>query len=140
MIPSHKPRFCFLIIGGVLSCGAPLIAQEGPPASGAGARPVAAAPTGRLVPVSEKDVAWASQARKTYPLDVCVTSDEKLGSMGKSPEYIYRAEGQPDRLVVFCCAGCEEDFLKAPAKYLAKIDAAKRGQSAPKGEHKGHHE
>jgi hypothetical protein len=25
--------------------------------------------------------------------------------MGKSPEYIYREEGNPDRLVVFCCDG-----------------------------------
>jgi hypothetical protein len=44
--------------------------------------------------------------------------------MGKPAEYIYRAEGQTDRLVMFCCSGCEEDFMKAPAAHLAKIDAA----------------
>jgi hypothetical protein len=91
----------------------------------------AAANAGKLIPVGEKDAAWAAQARKSYPLEVCVTSDEKLGSMGKSPEYIYRAEGKPDRLVVFCCDGCEEDFLKDPAKYLAKIDAAAKAKSSP---------
>jgi hypothetical protein len=79
---------------------------------------------GTLTRVSENDAAWAAEARKNYPLEVCVVSDEKLGSMGKSPEYIYRVEGQPDRLVVFCCSGCDEDFLKAPAAHLAKIDAA----------------
>ena len=82
------------------------------------------ASSGKLIRVSEKDAAWAANARKSYPLQVCVVSDEKLGSMGKPAEYIYRAEGQPDRLVMFCCSGCEEDFMKAPAEHLAKIDAA----------------
>jgi hypothetical protein len=91
----------------------------------------AATTAGKLIPVGEKDAAWAAQARKSYPLEVCVTSDEKLGSMGKSPEYIYRVDGKPDRLVVFCCDGCEEDFLKDPAKYLTKIDAAAKAKSSP---------
>jgi hypothetical protein len=89
-----------------------------------------AAKTGKLVALTDKDAGWAETARKEYPLDVCLTSDEKLGSMGKSPEYIYRVEGKPDRLVVFCCDGCEEDFLQEPAKYLAKLDdAAKQKKS-----------
>jgi hypothetical protein len=86
------------------------------------------AQAGKLIEVTEKDAAWAAKERQKYPLDVCVVSDEKLGSMGKSPEYIYRVEGKPDRLVVFCCSGCEEDFLKSPANHLAKIDAAARSQ------------
>lgn len=44
--------------------------------------------------------------------------------MGKSPEYIYRVDGKADRLLVFCCDGCEDDFMKEPTKYLAKLDAA----------------
>ena len=100
---------------------------------------------GKLMPVTEKEASWAAQARKTYPLEVCVASDEKLGAMGKSPECIYREGGKPDRLVVFCCDGCEEDFMKDPAKYLAKIDAAAKnkgaaGNKAGGTEHKGHHE
>lgn len=79
---------------------------------------------GKLIAVTETDAAWAAKSRKEYPIDVCVTSGDKLGSMGKSPEYIYRVEGRPDRLIVFCCAGCEEDFLKEPGKYLAILDAA----------------
>ena len=87
------------------------------------------AATGKLIEVTEKEAAWAAEAAKSYPLDVCVVSDEKLGSMGDSPKYIYQVDGQPDRLVMFCCEGCEEDFLKAPAQYLAKLDAAKKSKS-----------
>ena len=85
---------------------------------------------GELVKITEKDATWAAKARKEYPLDVCLTSDERLGSMGESPEYIYRVKGKPDRLVVFCCDGCEEDFLKDPAKYLAKLEAAAKQKAA----------
>ena len=87
---------------------------------------------GKLVKITDKEAAWAAKARKEYPLDVCLTSDEKLGSMGKSPEYIYRVDGKPDRLVVFCCDGCEDDLLKEPAKYLAKLDAAAKKKAATK--------
>jgi YHS domain-containing protein len=79
---------------------------------------------GTLTKVTKADAAWVAKARESYPLKVCVTSDEKLGSMGDNAEYIYREKGKPDRLVMFCCEGCEEDFLKNPPKYLAKIDAA----------------
>jgi YHS domain-containing protein len=79
---------------------------------------------GELVKLTEKDAAWAAKARAAYPLKVCLTSDEKLGSMGDNAEYIYREKGKPDRLIVFCCDGCEDDFKKEPAKYLAKLDAA----------------
>jgi hypothetical protein len=110
----------------------------------AGSAPAASAEkTGKLVPVTEKDAEWAAKARKDYPLTVCLTSDEPLGSMGKSPEYIYRVEGKPDQLVIFCCDGCEEDFMKTPATYLAKIEAAKtaKDKAGAKKEdaHKGHH-
>lgn len=86
----------------------------------------AAAPAakGTLHKLTEKDAAWAKKERAAYPLTMCLTSDEKLGSMGENAEFIYRENGKADRLVVFCCAGCEDDFLKEPAKYLAKIDAA----------------
>jgi hypothetical protein len=92
---------------------------------------------GKLVRVTEKEANWAASARKSYPLDVCVVSDEKLGSMGDSPEYIYRVEGQPDRLVIFCCEGCEEDFNADPAAHLAKLDGAKSKKPAPEKPGKG---
>lgn len=107
------------------------------------AKTAPAAKPGKLIPLSEKDAEWAAAARKAYPLTTCLTSDEALGSMGDSPEYIYRVEGKPDQLVVFCCDGCNEDFLKDPAPYLAKLDAAKdaKAKAGTKKEdaHKGHH-
>lgn len=107
-----------------LLAAAPVFAQHDSH-HGSASKTQAGAGNGELTRVTDKDAAWATKERASYPLDVCVTSDEKLGSMGKSPEYVYRVNGQPDRLVVFCCAGCDEDFQKEPAKYLAKIDAAK---------------
>lgn len=130
--------FRFLAVSTALLLAAPAFAQQDHAHHGAAAATPAKA--GKLIRITEKDAAWAAKARKEYPLDVCLTSDEKLGSMGKSPEYIYRVDGQPDRLVVFCCDGCEEDFLKEPAKYLAKIDAAKGAKGTAKGDagHAGH--
>lgn len=100
-----------------------------PPASCCCAPTATSVKAGQLVRVTEKEAAWAARERASYPLEVCVTSDEKLGSMGKAAEYIYRTEGQVDRLVLFCCAGCEEDFAKEPAKYLAKIDSAAKAKA-----------
>lgn len=90
----------------------------------------AASAKGTLTKVTEKDAAWAAKQRPAYPLTVCLTSDEKLGSMGDNAEFIYREQGKPDRLLLFCCAGCEEDFLKEPAKFLAKLDAAAKQKNA----------
>ena len=114
-IKSFLPTF---LASAALLVGAQLLAQTPPTA-------------GKLVRVTEKESAWAAKARQTYPLEVCVATDEKLGSMGKSPEYIYRVTGQPDRLVILCCDGCEEDFMKEPAKFTAKLDAAAKSKSAP---------
>ena len=105
------------------------LAAEGQKKHGHDTTAPATKAAGTLTKVTKADATWVAKARETYPLKVCVTSDEKLGSMGESPKYIYRVEGQPDRLVMFCCEGCEEDFLKAPAKHLAKLDAAKKSKS-----------
>ena len=117
-----KSHLSPLLVAVALVAAAPMFAQHSTADSSKAND--ASASSGKLIRVSEKDAAWAAAARKTYPMDVCVVSGEKLGSMGKSPEYIYRTEGQPDRLVVFCCSGCDEDFMKDPADHLAKIDAA----------------
>jgi hypothetical protein len=114
-------RLCALALGLTIS-GHAFAAEHGKHSEKSGAATTKAA--GELVKLTEKDAAWAAKARAAYPLKVCVTSDEKLGSMGDNAEYAYREKGKPDRLVVFCCEGCEDDFKKEPAKYLAKIDAA----------------
>jgi len=88
------------------------------------------APAGTLVAVDAKtNAAWLTQARATYPLDRCPVCGDKLepGADAKNPEYIYRQAGQLDRLVRFCeDEECIPAFKKDPAKYLAKIDAAKK--------------
>lgn len=139
----HRPLLRpLLFVAGIMLATSVGHTADGPkPADPAKAAP--AAKPGKLIPLSEKDAEWAAAARKAYPLKTCLTSDEALGSMGDSPEYIYRVEGKPDQLVVFCCDGCNEDFLKDPAPYLAKLDAAKaaKAKAGAKKEdaHKGHH-
>ena len=51
-----------------------------------------------------------------YPIDTCVVSDEKLGSMGEPVEVVH--EGTT---VKFCCDSCIPEFEKDPAKYIAKL-------------------
>jgi YHS domain-containing protein len=61
-------------------------------------------------------LAWQ---KNNYPTEMCVVSDEKLGSMGAPFEHVH--EG---RLVLLCCKGCVSGFQKDPAKYLQALDAA----------------
>lgn len=130
--PTHMKSHLSTFLAGALLVAVPVLTQAATKQDPAGQKPVASASAGKLVPVTEKDAAWAKKARQDYPLQVCVASDEKLGSMGKSPEYIYRVDGKPDRLVVLCCDGCEEDFMKEPAKYLKKLDVAAKNPPAGK--------
>jgi YHS domain-containing protein len=58
---------------------------------------------------------------KPYPLDKCLVSDEKLGEMGKP--YVFTYKGQEIKM---CCKSCEKDFKKDPAKYLKKLETAKK--------------
>jgi len=87
-------------------------------------QPSAQAPAGALIPVNAKtDAVWLAHARAAYALDRCPVCDDKLEA--KSPDYIYRQAGQPDRLVRLCGdEECVPNFLKDPAKYLKMIDAA----------------
>lgn len=54
-----------------------------------------------------------------YPLDICIVTGEKLGSMGDV--VIYNHEGREIR---FCCQGCVSKFEANADDYLGKIDAA----------------
>jgi len=93
----------------------------------------AATAAGRLDEPTDKDAAWLAQARKDYPLKTCVISKEELGTMGEATDLIYRVDGQPDRLVRFCCESCIKDFKKDPATALKRIDDA--GKPAAKPHH-----
>ena len=62
-----------------------------------------------------KDAA-ATGAAKPYPLEICVVSGEKLGSMGEP--IVLEYQGQQIKL---CCKNCKPDFEKEPAKFMAKL-------------------
>ncbi len=53
-----------------------------------------------------------------YPMDNCPVGGP-LGSMGDPVNFIYM-----NRLVRFCCAGCEKSLVNEPTKYMPKLDAA----------------
>ncbi|MDD5089258.1 MAG: hypothetical protein PHI18_10755 [bacterium] len=54
-----------------------------------------------------------------YPLDYCIVSGEKLGSMGEAVVKSYDG-----REVRFCCNSCVETFGKNQKKWTKKLDAA----------------
>lgn len=63
---------------------------------------------------------------KPYPVDWCIVTGEKLGSMGDPVVKTY--QGQE---VKFCCKYCIEEFEKNQAAFLAKIDSAATGLLKP---------
>jgi YHS domain-containing protein len=54
-----------------------------------------------------------------YPLDYCLVSGEKLGSMGDAVVKTYDG-----REVKFCCGMCPPKFEKDKAAYMKKLDDA----------------
>ncbi len=65
------------------------------------------------------DRAIAKSQLPLYPVNTCVVSGMKLGSMGEPIDYVHK-----NRLVRFCCKGCIPKFEKDPDQYLAKLDKA----------------
>jgi YHS domain-containing protein len=70
--------------------------------------------------IAEIDKKIIAKQVASYPLDTCVVTGEKLGTMGKPVDYVYK-----NRLVRFCCKSCIAKFDTDPAKYLKKIEAAR---------------
>ena len=83
--------------------------------------------------LAEKTVPLAAQTSQPmsdgYPVDFCVVSSDKLGSMGDP--VVHRHEG---RTVKFCCTGCVKSFEKDPARFLKVLDEADRKTSKSAGE------
>jgi YHS domain-containing protein len=69
--------------------------------------------------LKQLDAAVVMDQKPVYPLETCAVSGDKLGSMGEPVDLVY--EG---RLVRLCCNMHLKDFQAAPAKYIAKLDAA----------------
>jgi len=83
--------------------------------------------------LAELDAAVIKAQLKDYPLETCIVRDKgKLGSMG---DPVQRVVG--NRLVQFCCGGCEPAFAKDPAAHLAKLDAAWAAHGKHKRKAKG---
>jgi len=87
-------------------------------------------------PNESADVAAAkaeADSSDQYPLDVCVVSGEKLGSMG--PPVEVEVEG---RTVKLCCAACKPQLLAEPAKYLAMFNESAATPASSGSSHDGH--
>jgi len=59
---------------------------------------------------------------KPYPLNTCLVSGEKLGTMGEP--HVINHKGQE---IKFCCKGCVKDFNKDPDTYLKKLHKGQKG-------------
>jgi hypothetical protein len=65
------------------------------------------------------DAAMAAEQGPTYPLETCVVTGAKLGSMGKPVDVIVN-----NRLFRICCAPCGGKIKKDPTAAFAKLNAA----------------
>jgi hypothetical protein len=63
------------------------------------------------------DAALIEAQKKTYKVEVCPVSGEKLGSMGEPIDHLAGT-----RLVRLCCKGCVKTVKKDPAGVLSKLD------------------
>ncbi|MBE7500096.1 MAG: hypothetical protein HS113_07250 [Verrucomicrobiales bacterium] len=62
-----------------------------------------------------------AKAPKPYPLETCLVSGEKLGSMGEA--FVFEHDG---REVMLCCKSCKKDFDRDTKKLVAKFDEASK--------------
>lgn len=69
--------------------------------------------------IAKIDALMIEQQKKFYALRTCPVTGSELGSMGDPIDKIHN-----NRLVRYCCAGCEKTFTEDPSKYIAKLDAA----------------
>lgn len=111
--------------GGLPAAGPPAAAVEehAAPAAAASSSPAKAAPLAKADPEGLKELSPEDRALAETQA-ICPVSKEPLGSMGTPVKMVHGT-----RTVFLCCSGCEEDFRKAPEKYLAQLES---------GKHEGH--
>lgn len=88
--------------------------------------------------LGQLDKAVAEAQRESYPLETCaVLEGSRLGSMGEPTEIVVA-----NRLVRFCCGGCQPTFEQDPAKFIARLDAAWKPVHEAQGKLEGvrHHD
>jgi hypothetical protein len=79
------------------------------------------------------DAALIAEQTKTYPVETCLVSGDKLGEMGKAYDYVYKetVDGkEKSTLIRLCCKSCVKTFKKDPAKYLKQLEEAKAKKSS----------
>jgi YHS domain-containing protein len=71
------------------------------------------------------DKAVIAEQGKKYVLTKCPVSGEEYGSgdMDKPEDVVVAG-----RLIRLCCGKCKKEIEKEPAKYIAKVDAARKGE------------
>ena len=65
---------------------------------------------------SSPSTATSVSGVKPYPLKTCIVTDNDLGSMGDEQRFVYNGQE-----IKICCGDCKDQFLKNPAKYVAKL-------------------
>jgi hypothetical protein len=77
--------------------------------------------------LADLDKAVIAAQGKDYPLKACPVSQAELGGdMGDPVDLVVGG-----RLVRLCCTSCKKDVEKDPAKFIAVVDAARKGEHAP---------
>lgn len=83
-----------------------------------------AAKSGAITIIEKPSLEQLAKA-KEYPLETCLVTDEKLGSMGKPYVVVVG-----DQQVKLCCDGCLDDLKKDAATLLTKL-AKPQAPTAP---------
>jgi YHS domain-containing protein len=77
------------------------------------------------------------QQGKNYPLMTCPVSGDKYGGDMGDPKDVVIA----GRLLRLCCNDCRKELEKDPAKFIAKVDEARKGKAGkPEDAHHGDHD
>jgi YHS domain-containing protein len=71
-----------------------------------------------------REVQAAERSPKPYPLDTCLVSGGKLGSMGEPVTHVYTGQE-----LQFCCRGCIPRFEEDPEKYMEKLQSMEMDQA-----------
>jgi hypothetical protein len=86
--------------------------------------------------LADLDKAVIEQQGKRYPLKTCAVSKEALGGdMGKPLDMVVGG-----RLIRLCCKDCRKDVEQNPSKFIAMVDAARKGDrdATPDRDKKAH--
>ena len=112
--------YLYLVLTGVLISAFLIGCDENGPA----ASPVTQDPVAEVADAEEPVSPPAADAvtEDDYPLDVCLVSGDKLGSMGEV--IVVDVEGREVRL---CCEMCRVKLERDPSPYLLLLDGAASG-------------